>query len=97
MMHRYCARLTPSRNTALGSGSFYNSAFFSPKYPLRQRSESNNIGDWLIQSEKDGKDQESIQSSTTLNRGNQWESNKLTVRHHRRELRSQDYLQNILL
>ena len=21
--------------------------FFSPKYPLRQRSESNNIGDWL--------------------------------------------------
>ena len=60
MMHWYCARLTPSRNTALGSGSFCNSAFFSPKYPLRQRSESNNIGDWLIQSKKDGKDQESI-------------------------------------
>ena len=28
MMHCYCARLTHSRNTALGSGSFCNSAFF---------------------------------------------------------------------
>ena len=94
MMHWYCARLTLSRNTALGSGSFCNSAsFFSPKYPLRQRRESNNIGYWLIQSKKDGKDQESIKSSTTPDPGYQWESNKLTVRHHRRELRSQDNLQ----
>ena len=62
--------LTPSRNTDLGSGSFCNSAFFSsPKYPLPQRSESNNIGDWLTQSKKDGKDQESIQSSTTPDPG----------------------------
>ena len=30
MMHCYCARLAHSRNTALGSGSFCNSAFFSP-------------------------------------------------------------------
>ena len=29
---------------------FLQFSFFSPKYPLRQRSESNNIGDWLIQS-----------------------------------------------
>ena len=93
IMHWYCARLTPSRNTALGSGRFCNLAFFSPKYPLRQRSESNNIGDWLIQSKKDGKDQESIQSSTTPDLGYQWESYKLTVRHHRRRLRSQDNLQ----
>ena len=93
MMHWYCARLTPSRNTALGSGSFCNSGFFSPNYHLRQRSESNNIGDWLIQSKKDGKDQESIQSSTTPDPGYQWESSKLTVSHHRRELRSQDNLQ----
>ena len=93
MMYWYCARLTPSRNTAFGSGSFCNSTFFSPKYPLRQRSESNNIGAWLIQSKKDGKDQESIQSSTTPDPGYQWESSKLTVRHHRRELRSQDNLQ----
>ena len=63
------------------------------KYPLRQRSESNNIGDWLIQSKKDGKDQESIQSSTTPDPRYQWESNKLTVRHHRRGLRSKDNLQ----
>ena len=48
MMHWYWARLTPSRNTTLGSGSFCNSAFFSPKYPLRQRSDSNNMGDWLM-------------------------------------------------
>ena len=75
MMHCYCARLTHSRNTTLGSGSFCNSAFFSPKYPLPQRSESNNIGDWLIQSKKDGKDQESIQSSTTPDPGYQWENN----------------------
>ena len=89
MMHWYCVRLTPSRNTALGSG-FCNSAFFL----LRQRSESNNIGDWLIQSKKDGNDQESKQSSTTPDPGYQWEINKLTVRNHRRELRSQDNLQN---
>ena len=88
MMHWYCARLTPSRNTALGSGCFCNSAFL-----LRQRSESNNNGDWLLQSKKDGNDQESIQSSTTPDPGYQWESNKLTVRHHRLELRSQDNLQ----
>ena len=61
MMHWYCTPLTPSRNTALGSGCFCNSAFFL----LRQRSELNNIGDCLIQSKKDGNDQESIQSSTT--------------------------------
>ena len=93
IVHWYCARLTPSRNTALGSGSFCNSAFFSPKYPLSQRSESNNIGDWLIQSKKDGKDQESIQSSTTLDPGYQWKSNKLTVRHHKQKLKGQDNLQ----
>ena len=93
MMHWYCARLIHSRNTALGSGSFCNSAFFSPKYPLPQRSESNNIADWLIQSKKDGIDQESIQSSTTPDPGYQWESNKLTVRHHKRKPCGQDNLQ----
>ena len=89
MMHWYCARLTPSRNTALGSGSFCNSAFFYPKYSLRQRSESNNIGDWQIQSKKDGKDQESIQSSTTLDPGYQWESNKqLDITDESKEVRT---------
>ena len=48
-----------------------------PKHPPPQRSESNNIGDWLMQSKKDGKDQESIQSSATSDPGYQWESNKL--------------------
>ena len=97
MTHWYCARLTLLRNTALGSGSFCNSAFFSPKYPQRQRSESNNIGYWLIQSKKDDKDQESIQSSTTPDPEYQWESNKLTVRHHRRELRSREIYKYITL
>ena len=66
---------------------------FFPKYPLPQRSESNNIRDWLIQSKKDGKDKKSIQSSTTPDPGYQWERNKLIVRHHKRELRCQDNLQ----
>ena len=38
-----------------------------------------------------GKDQESIQSSTTPDPGYQWESDKLTVRHHRREPRGQPF------
>ena len=67
--------------------------FFSPKYSLPQRSRSNNIDGWLIQSKKDGKDQESIQSSTTPDLVYHWESNKLTVRHHKRELRGLDNLQ----
>ena len=36
---------------------------------------------------KEGKDQELIQSRTTLDPGYQWESNKLTIRHHKREPR----------
>ena len=35
------------------------------------------------------KDQESIQSSTTPDPGYQWESNQLTVRHHKRETSGQ--------
>ena len=68
-------------------------SFFSPKHPPPQRSESNNIGDWLMQSKKDGKDQESIQSSTTPDPGYQWESNKLLVRHYKREPSGTDNLQ----
>ena len=41
------------------------------------------------QSKKEGKDQESIQSSTGPDPGYQWESNKLTIRHHKREPRGQ--------
>ena len=37
------------------------------------------------------KDQESIQSSTTPDPGYQWESDKLTVRHHKREPRGQPF------
>ena len=38
---------------------------------------------------KEGKDQESIQSSTTSDPGYKWECNKLTIRHHKREPRVQ--------
>ena len=34
------------------------------------------------QSKKEGKYQESIQSSTTLDPGYQWESDNVTIRHH---------------
>ena len=37
-------------------------------------------------------DQESIQSSTTPDPGYQWESDKLTVKHHKREPRGQPFL-----
>ena len=46
-----------------------------------------------MQSKKDGKYHESIYSSTTPDPGYQWESNKLLVRHHKREPRGQDNLQ----
>ena len=39
----------------------------------------------LIESKKKGKDQESIQSSTTPDPGYQWESDNFTIRQHRRE------------
>ena len=43
------------------------------------------------QSKREGKDQESIQSSTTPDTGYQWESNKLTIRHHKREPRGMTF------
>ena len=42
-------------------------------------------------SKKEVKDQESIQSSTTPDPGYQWESNKLAIRHHKREPRGQSF------
>ena len=45
-------------------------------------------------SKKEGKDQESIQSSTAPDTVYQWESNKLTIRHHKREPRGQPFCAN---
>ena len=42
-------------------------------------------------SKKEGKDQESIQSSTTPDQRYQCGSNKLTIRHHKREPRGQPF------
>ena len=39
----------------------------------------------LEQSKKEGKDQESILSSTTSDPGYQWESDNFTISHHKRE------------
>ena len=40
---------------------------------------------------KEGKDQESIQSSTTPDPGNQWESDIFTIRNYKREPRGQPF------
>ena len=40
---------------------------------------------------KDGKDQESLQSSTTPDPGYQWENDNVTTRHHKREPRGQSF------
>ena len=45
----------------------------------------------LHKSKEEDKDQESIQSSTIPDPGYQWESNKLTIRHHKREPRGQPF------
>ena len=45
----------------------------------------------FYKSKQDGKDQESIQSSTTPDPGYQWESGKVTIRHHKREPRGQPF------
>ena len=43
------------------------------------------------QSKREGKDQESIQSSTTPDPGYQWVSDNFTIRHHKRERRGQPF------
>ena len=40
---------------------------------------------------KEGKDQESIQSSTTPDSGYQWESDNVTIRHYKQEQRGQPF------
>ena len=44
-----------------------------------------------LQSKKEGKARESIQSSTTPDPGYQWESDNVTIRHHKREPRGQPF------
>ena len=46
-------------------------------------------------SKKEGKDHESIQSSTTPDPVYQWKSNKLTIRHHKREASGQPFSQQV--
>ena len=44
-----------------------------------------------FQSKKEGKDQESIQSSTTSDPGYQWESDNFTIRHHKKGAKGQPF------
>ena len=44
-----------------------------------------------FQSQKEGKDPDLIQSSTTPDPGYQWESDNITIRHHKREPRGQPF------
>ena len=43
------------------------------------------------QNKKEGKDREWIQSTTTPDPGYQWESDNVTIRHHKREPRGQSF------
>ena len=47
----------------------------------------------MCQSKKEGKDRESIQSSTIPYPGYQWESDNFTIRHNKREPRGQPFLE----
>ena len=49
----------------------------------------------MILSKKEGKDQELIQSSITPDSGYQWESDNVTIRHHKREPRGQPFTQQV--
>ena len=93
MMHRYCARLTPSRNTALGRSSFCNSAFFLPNIHYVNAVSRKISATGYYKVRKTAKIRNRYNQVPKPDPGYQWESNKLTVKHHRRELRSQDNLQ----
>ena len=43
------------------------------------------------ENKKEGKGQESIHPSTTPDPGYQWESDNVTIRHHKREPRGQSF------
>ena len=47
------------------------------------------------ESKQEGKDQQSIQSSTTPDPGYRWESDNVTIRHHKREPICQPFPQGI--
>ena len=73
------------------------------KYVLKSRSVTSPFSELLqsvipfcmmntyYKSNKDGKDQESLQSSTTPDPGYQWENDNVTTRHHKREPRGQSF------
>ena len=73
------------------------------KYVLKSRSVTSLFSELLqavipfcmmntyYKSDKDGKDQESLQSSTIPDPGYQWENDNVTTRHHKRGLRGQSF------
>ena len=73
------------------------------KYVLKSRSVTSLFSELLqsvipfcmmntyYKSNEDGKDQESLQSSTTPDPGYQWENDNVTTRHHKREPRGKSF------
>ena len=57
----------------------------------------NNIAWKMLQSKKEGKDQETIQSSTTPDPGYQWESDNFILKHHKQKNLPSENSQNIIL
>ena len=69
-----------------------SSCYFGEKYKPQHRNATPPLDPKAIpgiQSKKEGKDQESIQTSTTPFPGYQWESDNFTIRHHKQESRGQ--------
>ena len=78
----------------------YNDLIFKKKYgvcrkrpaELHRLPDAASINEKLSEeSNKDGKDPDLIKSSTTPDTGYQWESNKLAIRHRKREPRGQPF------
>ena len=63
---------------------------------LKNRAVRKLLAPWKVSYILGCKDQESIQSSITPDQGYQWESDKLTVRHHKREPRGQCIMPQIV-
>ena len=65
-------------------------AKFRENHPLQNDEITLSFTD-VGKSRKEGKDQKSIQSRTTPDTGYQWESDNVTIRHHKQEPRYQPF------
>ena len=68
-----------------------------PTYPMSEKNTQPPTVVYYLHCKKEDKDQESIQSSTTTDPGYQWESDNVTIRHHKREPRGQPLSQQVTI